>query len=789
MPLFHRLRGAILAGLLLILALVGGVHLVQANEPVSPRLFVQYGPDAEPVPMLPADFADVKVAAVNGPTDLEFLPDGRLLITRHYGVVSLWSGGTTTTEVLDIRDITCYAPERGLGGIAVDPNFSSNHYVYLYYSRKMDPSCPVSDDDIIPGLPVNRVSRFTMNPTTSMLDRNSETVIVDNIEAVWALHNGGGLEFGADGYLYVSVGDTGMIYNPDNPDSLRGKILRVDKSSGDGVPGNKYFNDPAAVRCGDGSNKQHEQGKPCREIFAIGLRNPFRIAFRPGTNEFFINDVGKQKYEEINLGAAGADYGWSRREGPCPYDTDCTPSGLVPPNDPIFWYHHDEDPNPIFHGCFAITGADFVPAGAWPAGYQGDYIFGDFTCGKIWRLEPKSGGGYQASLLAEGIGSSSIVAMAFGPSPVGQSLYYVVQNGNGQLHRIDYTGGGNRAPTAALSATPTYGPTPLTVSFDASGSSDPDPGDTLTYIWNFGDGTGTSETSSPTTSHTYSTAGAYNATVQVRDNHGAVSALPASVRIDVGNSPPQPQIVAPAANAVYRVGQVFTLRGQASDPEDGQLPDAALSWRMLLHHNDHVHPFLGPESGNAITFTAPTPEDLYAAATSYLEIELTATDSQGLSRVVTQNLQPHKIAVSFATEPPGLNLIVNGSIITTPQTLTSWEGYQLNLTAPNQQDASGRQMRFQSWSDGGAQSHSVTTPATPVTYRAIFVADNTAVLTPSADAYVREAAPGTNYGTLSTLRVDGGTDPDEAIYLRYNVPGATRPILAAKLRLYAQTDS
>ena len=140
------------------------------------------------------------------------------------------------------------------------------------------------------------------------------------------------------------------------------------------------------------------------------------------------------------------------------------------------------------------------------------------------------------------------------------------------MRRIAYTGNTNRPPTADVAANPTSGPSPLTVDFDGSGSSDPDAGDTLTsYLWDFGDGSPTQTTTTPTTSHTYSTNGTYTASLRVEDNHGALSD-PETVRIDAGNEAPTPVIESPSADLLFRVGQQITLSGSATDPEDGQLP-------------------------------------------------------------------------------------------------------------------------------------------------------------------------------------------------------------------------
>ncbi|HMI93762.1 MAG TPA: PKD domain-containing protein, partial [Polyangiales bacterium] len=340
----------------------------------------------------------------------------------------------------------------------------------------------------------------------------------------------------------------------------------------------------------------------------------------------------------------------------------------------------------------------------------GGYLYADYVCGKIFLLK-LSGSTWQSTQFASG---SDVVSMAFGPYQGGRALYYTTFSDNGQLRRIAFTGTGstNQPPVAVANATPRSGPAPLQVSFDGSQSSDPNAGDTLTYSWNFGDGTALG--SGVTTSHTYSTAGTFNATLTVRDQLGAAS-TPVSVQIQSGNSAPVPTIATPAAGTLFRVGQTLTLSGSASDAQDGTLPVSSLSWTVLRHHDAHTHPYVAPTTGNNLTFAAPPPEDLAATENSFLEVQLTATDSQGLRATTTRIVEPHLVDVSFASAPQGRTLTVNGTSIVTPVTFVSWESYALNVDAPAQTG-----FTFASWSDGGARAHTISTPATAATYTATF---------------------------------------------------------------------
>ena len=649
---------------------------------------------------LPPGFTDELVASVGSPTALAFTPDGRLLITTQPGRLFVYqNGGLVSTAILDLSSVTCSNSERGMLGVTVDPNFTTpnNNFIYVYYTFNRAGTC------------VNRVSRFVLSASNVA---SNEFILIDNIPSTAGNHNAGDVQFGKDGYLYVSVGDGGCDYagggcagaNDASRDqnSLVGKILRITRDGG--IPPDNPFLGSGTADCR--STGGTTAGFKCRETFAWGLRNPFRIGFDPNAagTRFFINDVGQDTWEEIDLAQAGADYGWNVREGHCATGstTNCGPPPVGMTN-PIYDYGRTT-------GCASITGAAFVPQGVWPADYDGDYMFADYVCGKIFRLE-SSGPGYVATDFATGLGGSSAVHLLFGPRGGGQALYYTTYAGGGQVRRIYFTAA-NGVPTASMTANPTSGNAPLIVNFDGSGSSDPD-GDALTWLWTFGDGQ-SSSTSTPTTQHQYNSTGSFTASLTVRDARGATSA-PVTVLITVGNTAPVPTIQSPAAGSTFAVGQTITLTGSATDAQDGTINPATLQWTVLRHHMTHTHPWFSG-TGNNLTFAAPAPEDLAATTNSYLEIYLTATDSGGLSATANRNIQPHTVTITLGTSPSGLTLAVNGSTVIGPTTITSWEAWRLDLVAPVRQSP----YSFVSWSDDGAATHSVFTPGAPATYTATY---------------------------------------------------------------------
>ena len=675
---------------------------------------------------LPPGFEDRLLASAGKPIALAFTPDGRMLVATQPGQIRVYKGGQLLqTPALDISGRVCSNSERGLLGVVVDPNFSANHYVYVFYTYNKFGVCPTGQPTNSNN-PVNRVSRFVMSGDT--VDPATEKVLVDNIPSPNGNHNAGDLRFGKDDFLYVTVGDGGCDYRGDSGCAgandasrdrhvLLGKVLRITRDGN--IPATNPYTGTDSARCN--LTGRTEPGKNCQETFASGLRNPFRFAFDPNAagTRFFINDVGQNAWEEIDQGKAGADYGWNLCEGA--HDNPdragsvgCTSS---PYTTPVHEYDHGST------GCGSVTGGAFVPNGAWPVEYEGSYLFGDYVCNKMFKLTPNDGGGFTRTVFASALGGGGPTAIIFGPYGSGKALYYTTYANGGEIHRLTYAADTNKSPIASVkTASPNYGPTPLTVNFDGSASNDPDGDTPLTYIWNFGDGTASTETTTPTTSHTYTALGTYTAELKVRDTRGAVSA-PATVKVFPGDTPPEPTIQSPTADKLFKVGEQITLAGSATDPEDGQLADTALRWEVRQYHNgNHWHPLFSG-TGNNRAFNAPAPEDLSATGPgNYLEIRFTATDPEGLSKTVTREIQPNRVNVTFASNPSGLSLQVNGTTFAASRTLVSWEGYGLSVNVPSPQILSGKTYAFSSWSDGKGQQHAIVTGAQPGTHTATFKA-------------------------------------------------------------------
>jgi glucose/arabinose dehydrogenase len=404
---------------------------------------------------VPAGFEDSLAATVDEyPTDLAWLGDD-LLIATIGGKLYRLPGADPAAPLevlLDIQDVVGTGREQGLVGVVADPGFAAgrNRFLYVYYTRD-EGGCSnqfrVPPPD--PSRCFNRLSRFDV-PAAGAIDPASEKPLLPFVPVGIPNHNSGDLAFGKDGKLYLTVGDGGIetgagAEKAQDLGDLHGKVLRLDRDGS--PPRDNPFAGKDAVACGqrlDGAAPATApRGKRCAEIFAYGLRNPFRFAFDPNARgvRFFVNDVGEATWEEINLGRAKANYGWPRREGGCDYDpaTALAECGGANPRRfqaPIHAYNHDD-------GCTSVTAGAFVPAGSdWGREFRGAYLFGDWTCGTIFVLREKARGkGFDAEVFATPDAarpdSLALTALLFDRS--GDVLYYAGESdpdGRSQIRAI-----------------------------------------------------------------------------------------------------------------------------------------------------------------------------------------------------------------------------------------------------------------------------------------------------------------------------------------------------------------
>ena len=335
---------------------------------------------------LPTGFSETTISGLSNGTAMDFAPDGRLFVCLKDGQLRVIKNGVllaTPFVTLTVDN----AGERGLLGVAFDPNFATNNFVYVYYT--------------VPGSPShNRLSRFTASGDVAAGGSEVAILNLDNLSTA-TNHNGGAIHFGSDGKLYIAVGENANPANSQTLTNLLGKILRIN-SDGTIPSDNPFFNTSGARK----------------EIWALGLRNPFTFAFQPGTTRMFINDVGQNTWEEIDDGVAGSNYGWDICEGVC-----------SPPNanfrDPLFQYSHG--------GVWcAIVGGAFYnpPVVQFPTSYVGKYFFADLCGGWIRVFDPAHN---TAGDFASGISAPVDLKVA-----ADGTLYYL-SIGSGAVFRIQAT--------------------------------------------------------------------------------------------------------------------------------------------------------------------------------------------------------------------------------------------------------------------------------------------------------------------------------------------------------------
>jgi cytochrome c len=631
------------------------------------------------------------------PSALEVAPDGRVFYTQYGGQLKIYKPDTRATVVAGTLNVYT-GGEDGLAGIALDPSFATNRWIYLYYS-------PTGTAE------TNRVSRFTMNGDT--LDLASERILL-SIPAVRRSepgHTGGYLTFGPGGNLYIGVGDDTNPhesggYTPidersgrdlfdaqktsANTNDLRGKILRIHPEAGGTytVPAGNLFASGTA------------QTRP--EIYAMGFRNPFRFTVdTDGT--IYMADYGPDAgADNANRGPGGlvewnviktpGNYGWpycvgnnvafndynfasgaSGAKFNCAAPVNTSPNNTGMTNLPAsraanVWYGNGSSGNafpemgnggeapmafPVYH-----YDANNPSATKFPQYFDKTPFFGEWSRNTMheFRLD-SSGNLLKINGFLSNLQFKSPMDMKFGPDGSMYLLEWGVgfgrDNPDSALYRIDYTSG-NRAPVARATATPSSGTSPLTVNFSSAGSSDPD-GTALTYRWTFGDGA-TSTAANP--SHTYSARGQFNAQLTVTDGEGKTGV--ANITITSGNTTPTVQLTGPVHGGMFNFGDTLPYNVSVTDPEDGTISCARVVTTPALGHDQHAHP-LDPQTGCSGTF--PTQSGGHGAdANLFYAVDAVYTDNgatgvPALTGRTQAVLQPKHKQAEYFTNSSGIRVV------------------------------------------------------------------------------------------------------------------------------------
>ena len=334
-------------------------------------------------------------------TGIEQVGDSRIFVLQQNGLIRVWDDSIYT--FLDVSDSISTGGERGLLGLAFHPNFSTNGFLFVNYT---DPSGDT------------KVERYNLMEADQMRADPSSGVELLSINQPFSNHNGGDLNFGADGYLYIATGDGGSGGDPQNNSqnttNLLGKILRIDVNNGNpySIPAdNPFVND---------NNVEDE-------IWSLGLRNPWRFAFDSETNDMWIADVGQNAWEEVSFQPAGSpggeNYGWRCYEGDVEFNTNgCGPISEY--TFPIFVYPHNSS------GGFSITGGEVYRGNSYP-NFLGKYLFADFSTGNFWSAQITDN--FVADTSVEFLGNMGISPSAFGTDANGEML---VADYGGTLFRI-----------------------------------------------------------------------------------------------------------------------------------------------------------------------------------------------------------------------------------------------------------------------------------------------------------------------------------------------------------------
>ncbi len=632
----------------------------------------------------PTDFAGVQIATGLDPVAMDIASDGRIFLAEKNGKVRIIKNGSLlTTPFITIPNLDNFN-ERGLLKVLLDPAFSTNNYVYVYYTYK-SPSTNVSN---------NRVSRFTANG--DVVVAGSELILI-NLNALGSVgyHNGGGMAF-KDGKLFISTGENTVSSNSQSFNTLLGKVLRIN-ADGSIPTDNPYYTSTT------GDN---------RAIWALGFRNPFKLATQSGTERLFINDVGAGAWEEINEGIAGKNYGWPGIEG-------IRSNQTAPANyqDPFYAYNHNAG------GCAITAGVFYNPTTAqFPASYTGKYFFGDYCDGNIKTIDLST---KAVTTFASGINRP--LDMVTGNDG---TLYFIARGGipggsddantsstNGVVWKVTYTGNG--IPVVAVQPANKTVSAGQSVTFTVVASGNPTP----TYQWQR-NGVAISGATSASYTITATALADNNAKfkVVIQNALGSVTSSEATLTV-LNNQLPVATITSPAVGTTYSGGDVITFTATGTDAEDGTLPASAFTWKIDLYHFDtpsHSHPAMEPVSGiKSGTFTIPT--QMETSANVLFRIFLTVVDATGATYTTSRDITPVKATITLATNPAGLAVKLDGAGFNAPYSFVGVSRIQREISVVSPQTLNGVAYTFSSWSDGGALTHTISTPSANTTLTATFV--------------------------------------------------------------------
>lgn len=613
----------------------------------------------------PNGFSQVLVAnTISSPTVMAFAPDGRLFVAQQTGALRVIKNGVLLTKPFITLTVNS-SGERGLLGIAFDPAFPTNHFIYLYYTLSSAAN--------------NRISRFTASGDTVV--PGSEVVVL-NLDPLSTAtnHNGGTIHFGPDGKLYVGVGENANSANSQNKDTYLGKILRI--NSDGSVPAGNPFTTGTAQKM---------------RLWEYGMRNPYTLTFQPTTGKLFVNDVGQNTWEEINnCTTGGLNYGWPAAEGHSS-DTNYT--------NPVYTYMHGSGSG---QGCAITGGTFFNPASTnYPASYIGKYFYLDYCGNWIDYINPADS---TRTSFATSIAGSP-VAMETGPDG---NLYFLSRD-NSAVYKVVFNAGTAPVITNQPQSQSISQGNPVTFSVTATGTNP------LAYQWRKNTVNISGATNSSYTIPAVVPADAGNYSVVVTNSAGSATSNNAVLTVTAPNQLPTATISSPAAGATYAGGSVINYSGSGSDPEDGAMPASGFQWFVEFHHDTHLHP--GPTLTQGVasgSFTIPNSGE--TSANVFYRLYLVVTDAQGAKDSSYTDILPRTSTITLKTTYYGLYITLDGQPFLAPITVTSVEGILRTIGCTTSQTVNNAAVyNFDHWTQGGTQTQTFATPVNDVTYTAYFL--------------------------------------------------------------------
>lgn len=602
---------------------------------------------------LPEGFVEKLIAENLDPTKMAIAPDGRLFLTEKNGLIHIIENDILLPEpFLDLE--VDFFNERGISGIAIDPDFNSNGFVYIYYS--------VVDENR------NRLSRFTA--IGNKADITSEHILVEFDPLGGSIHNGGEMHFGPDGMLYIGIGDGANSIDVPDMDKYTGKVIRI-RPDGSIPQDNPFFDNI------DVGNKA---------IWSLGYRNPYTFAIQQSTGDIYLNDVGSFAWEEINLVKPGDNHGWPNHEG--------NSGDIATYQRPFYTYSHED-------GC-AIIGATFYSPDdlyIFPQKYHDKYFFGDYCNGTIRYMDVNNPDQIDTFITDIDRPISIITA------PNGD-MYYIERAGlgggsmedntsstNGRLWKVSYRGDGS--PFISVEPKNQSIPKDENICFTTIAI-----GDNLSYQWYENtQAIDQAITEDHCIEEVTLAIDGYQYYCLITDGQVTISTDTVSLTVLDNERPTVDIQVSLSENrSLYHAGDTIWYSGAGTDPEDGVLSGDFYTWKLDFHHDEHTHPVFSGLQGEQGFFVIP--RDGETSPNVFYRLSMIAEDSDMLTGVGFMDIFPKITTVTVDCNVASTQVLVDGRAVETPYSYESVVGLRRYLSAGEKRLSDKEVFFFKEWING-----------------------------------------------------------------------------------------